>query len=73
MGKLGGFSYRELVEKLRKFGFEFLRSAKGDHEIWYSAEKNLFTTIPHHKEIKEGTLTAILKQCKISIKDFLEV
>jgi len=52
LGKLGDFSHRELVEKLRKFGFEFLRSAKGNHEIWYSAEKNLFTTIPHHKEIK---------------------
>ena len=72
MGKLGGFSYRDVIDKLKKFGFEFLRSAKGDHEIWYSADKNLFATIPHHKEIKEGTLSAILKQCKITPKEFIE-
>ena len=71
MGKLCGFSYREVVEKLKKFGFEFLRTAKGDHEIWHNREKDLYTTIPHHKEIKEGTLRAILKQCKINAKEFL--
>ncbi len=72
MGKLGGFSYRDVIERLRKFGFEFLKEAKGSHEIWYNPQKDLYTTIPHHKEIKEGTLSAILKQCKITPKAFLE-
>ena len=33
MGRLAGFSYRETTRKLRKFGFEFYRSGKGDREI----------------------------------------
>ena len=33
MGRLSGFSYRKVTKKLRKLGFEFYRSAKGDHEI----------------------------------------
>ena len=34
MGRLAGFSYREVTRKLQRLGFEFYRSGKGDHEIW---------------------------------------
>ncbi|MDJ0662109.1 MAG: type II toxin-antitoxin system HicA family toxin [Crocosphaera sp.] len=61
MGRLSGFSYKVVTKKLRKLGFEFYRQAKGDHEIWINTNSNLRTTIPHHKEIKEGTLRNILK------------
>lgn len=72
MGRLAGFSYREVIRKLRKLGFEFYRSGKGDHEIWFNSVTNLITTIPHHREIKEGTLKNILKQAQIEIEDFLQ-
>lgn len=36
MGRLAGFSYREVTKKLGKLGFEFYRAAKGDHEIWFN-------------------------------------
>ena len=73
MGRLAGFSYREVTRKLRKLGFEFYRSGKGDHEIWFNPNTNLRTTVPHHREIKEGTLRNILKQAQVKIEDFLEV
>ncbi len=71
MGRLSGFSYQEVTQKLRKLGFEFYRRAKGDHEIWFNSQAKCKTTIPHHKQIKEGTLRNILKQAKIDIDTFL--
>ncbi|MCE2717511.1 MAG: type II toxin-antitoxin system HicA family toxin [Dolichospermum sp.] len=73
MGRLAGFSYREVTKKLGKLGFEFYRAAKGDHEIWFNAATNQKTTIPHHREIKEGTLRSILKQAQIDVDIFLDV
>lgn len=79
MGRLAGFSYREVTKKLGKLGFIFYRSAKGEHkvslrehEIWFNPDTKQRTTIPHHKEIKEGTLRSILKQADIDVDVFLE-
>jgi predicted RNA binding protein YcfA (HicA-like mRNA interferase family) len=72
MGRLANFKYREIIKKLKKIDFYFLRSAKGSHEIWHNEEKNLFTTIPRHTgNMPEGTLRAILKQADIDVNDFL--
>lgn len=73
MGRLSGFSYREVTKKLRKAGFEFYRSGKGDHEIWINPITKLRTTVPHHKTIREGTLRAMLQQADISVDDFLNL
>ncbi|PJA48624.1 MAG: addiction module toxin, HicA family [candidate division SR1 bacterium CG_4_9_14_3_um_filter_40_9] len=73
-GRLAGFTYREVTQKLNNFGFSFLRQGKGDHEMWYNQEKNLYTTVVNKggKNLKEGTLRAILRQCGIDVNDFLE-
>ncbi len=71
MGRLSGFSYQKVTLKMRKLGFEFYRNAKGDHEIWFNPQTKCKTTIPHHKQIKEGTLRNILKQAKIDADIFL--
>ena len=72
MGRLSGFKYREIVNLLKKFGFEFYRQAAGSHEIWYNSQTNRFTTIPNHTgDMPEGTLRAILKQAGINPDEFL--
>ena len=74
MGRLSGFKYREVVKKLKKFGFKFYRSGKGSHEIWFNKAENLYTTIPRHRgDIPEGTLREILKQTNIEVEDFLKI
>ena len=74
MGRLSGFRYREITKRLKKLGFQFDRQAAGSHEIWYNAEKNLYTTIPNHSgDMPEGTLRAILKQAGIEPDDFLKL
>lgn len=72
MGRLGGFKYREIIKKLKKFGFEFHRQAAGSHEIWYNKQTNKYTTIPNHSgDMPEGTLKAILKQAGVDTEEFL--
>lgn len=74
MGRLNGFSYRDIIKKLRLLGFEFFRHASGSHEIWYNEETDRFTTIPRHNfDMPEGTLRTILKQAGIEVNDFLKV
>jgi len=73
MGRLGGFRYREIISRLKRFGFTFHRQAAGSHEIWYCEQTKRFTTIPNHTgDMPEGTLRAILKQAGVDADDFLK-
>ena len=73
MGRLGGFRYREIIERLKQFGFQFDRQAAGSHEIWYNSKTNRYTTLPNHSgDMPEGTLRAILKQAGITTAEFLK-
>ncbi len=72
MGRLSGFRYRDVVRRLRSFGFRFDRQAAGSHELWFHAERNLYTVLLNHPgDIPEGTLRAILKQAEIAPEEFL--
>ena len=73
MGRLSGFKYREIVKRLKQFGFEFDRQAAGSHEIWFNPTTRRYTTIPNHPgDMPEGTLRAILKQAGIAPDEFLK-
>jgi len=73
MGRLSGFSYREIVKRLKAFGFTFHRQAAGSHEIWFDPASNRYTTIPNHPgDMPEGTLRAILRQAGIEPEEFLK-
>ncbi|NEU72052.1 type II toxin-antitoxin system HicA family toxin [Hassallia byssoidea VB512170] len=72
MGRLAGFSYRQIIRILKTFGFVFSRQAAGSHEIWFNPETNHYTTIPNHSgDMPEGTLRAILKQAGIDPEEFI--
>jgi len=36
MGRLGGFRYREVTVRLRRFGFVFEREGAGSREVWFN-------------------------------------
>ncbi len=73
MGRLSGFKYRDIIKRLKGFGFTFYRQASGSHEIWFNNKTNRFITIPNHSgDMPEGTLRAILKQADIQIEAFLK-
>lgn len=63
-------AYREVIKKARKAGFVFRRATGGTHEVWWNEEKKKTCVIPHHKEIKSGTLKSIINQMGITEEDF---
>jgi predicted RNA binding protein YcfA (HicA-like mRNA interferase family) len=72
MGRLAGFRYREIVQRLKALGFQFDRQAAGSHEIWFNSSTRRYTTIPNHPgDMPEGTLRAILKQAGVTPEQFL--
>ena len=73
MGRLAGFRYREIVQRLKTLGFQFDRQAAGSHEIWLNPSTRRYTTIPNHPgDMPEGTLRAILKQAGVTPEQFIE-
>jgi len=71
VGKLSGFRYREIIKRLKRFGFTFDRQAAGSHEIWYNPSSGRYTTVLNHPgDMPERTLRAILKQAGIDQNKF---
>ena len=64
------FPYRDVIKKARKAGFVFRRATGGTHEIWWNEKKKKTCVIPHHKEVKSGTLKSIIKQMGFTEKEF---
>lgn len=65
--------YRIVIKKLRKLGFSFRRATGGSHEIWWNEKTRKTCVVPHHREIRAGTLKSIIKQAGVDEKDFLEI
>lgn len=63
-------AYREVIKKARKAGFILRRTTSGSHEIWWHEGKRKTCVIPHHREIKTGTLKNILKQMDLTELEF---
>lgn len=65
--------YRELAKKLRNLGCrEIPRRGKGSHKKWFNPESGRGTVIPNwgDKDLKKGTIKAVLKQLGIDRDDF---
>lgn len=62
--------YRIVIKKLRKLGFAFRRATGGSHEIWWNERTRKTCVVPHHREIKAGTLKSIIKQAGVDEKNF---
>ncbi len=74
MGRLAGFKYREVAQKLRTCGYVFDRPGPGSHEVWRHPETGRKVTIPHHPgDMPEGTLRAVLREAGIDTDTFLNV
>lgn len=72
MSRLAGFKYREVVRRLRAFGWAFDRPGPGSHEVWRHPATGRRVTLPHHsRDMAEGTLRAILREAGIDAEDFL--
>ncbi|MGH7889319.1 MAG: type II toxin-antitoxin system HicA family toxin [Thermodesulfobacteriota bacterium] len=75
MTKLAPLRYEDVVRKLKKLGFKFYRQGKGSHELWVRDSDGKTIPIPKHKgkDVRKGTLKAIIGQTGVSIKEFMEL
>lgn len=74
MSQLKKISGKECVKILcNKFGFRFVRQ-KGSHMILKKETANgeIGTVVPNHKEIKIGTLKSVLELAKVREEEFAE-
>lgn len=63
-------TYREVIKKARKADFVLRRSTGGTHEVWWNEGKKRTCVIPHHREIKPGTLRNIIRQMGLTEEEF---
>lgn len=70
--KIPPLKYREVIKKLREFGFVFRRATGGSHEIWWNEKTRKTCVVPHHHEVKSGTLKSITNQTGITPENFLK-
>ena len=65
--------YREVTERLRRFGFRFYRQGKGSHELWVRDADGRVVPVPKHKgkSIRKGTVRAIIRESGVSIDEFM--
>ena len=55
---------RDLERHLRRHGCVFFREG-GTHTVWLNPSNRKITSVPRHREIKEGTARGICKQLEI--------
>jgi predicted RNA binding protein YcfA (HicA-like mRNA interferase family) len=66
------FSGKEVVKALRRTGY-VVDHQRGSHIFLYNLEKSISLVVPLHKELKKGTLLAILKRAGLSLDDLKEL
>ncbi len=72
MPKLPAVSGKDVVKALSKHGFT-VRKGKGDHVVLQSNDRYRNIVVPLHKELKSGTIRAIIKQAGLSVDEFLNL
>jgi len=74
MPKLPSVSGQRTIRALKRAGFVELRQ-KGSHvSLERRVGENVFkTVVPMHPELAKGTLTDILKQCGLTLDQFLDL
>lgn len=63
-------SYQQVIKKARKAGFVLRRRTGGTHEIWWNEVTKKTCVIPHHHEVKPGTIKSIIKQMGLTDQQF---
>lgn len=65
-------SSQSVCEALSKVGFrEIPGRGKGSHTFLYRADPPAGITVPQQREVKRGTLRAIIRQAGLSVDEFI--
>lgn len=73
MSALPRISGRQVVQMLKKIGYEQDRQ-RGSHMILRQTDSpHRRLTVPDHKEIAKGTLRAIIRQAGLTVDEFTDL
>lgn len=72
MSKLPLLSARECIWALEKIGFHELHQT-GSHIIMRRDDPKTTVSVPNHREIRRGTLRAIIRQIGMTVEEFTEL
>jgi predicted RNA binding protein YcfA (HicA-like mRNA interferase family) len=73
MTKLPVVSGQQVVRALGRIGYEFDRQ-RGSHVILrQAASPHRRITVPDHAEVARGTLRAIIRQCGLTVEEFVSM
>ncbi|MGE5596395.1 MAG: type II toxin-antitoxin system HicA family toxin [Hyphomicrobiales bacterium] len=70
MGRLAGFSSREVIRVAESTGWVLVRT-EGDHFIFRKAGVRWTLTIPLRKDLGEGLVRKLIRQMGLTVDDFL--
>jgi predicted RNA binding protein YcfA (HicA-like mRNA interferase family) len=70
MGKLPVVSGREVIRRLEKVGFVFVRQSGSHMILRREAPPKMTVSVPDHKELKRNTLKNILRQINLPVEGF---
>lgn len=73
MAKLPIVSGREVVKKLERVGFIFVRQVGSHMILRREALPKITVSVPDHKELKRRTLKNILRQVGLTVRQFEEL
>ncbi|MHB8360231.1 MAG: type II toxin-antitoxin system HicA family toxin [Thermoplasmataceae archaeon] len=72
MPRFPSISGKDAVKALSKTGF-VLRRQVGSHMVMKRESDGRRVTIPNHDELPKGTLRAIIRQCDLTVEEFIKL
>ena len=72
MPKLPVLTSKQLIKKLKEFGFQ-LDHTTGSHYIFYNSNNSKRAVVPYHfKTLPKGTFLSILREAGLTKEDILK-
>ena len=72
MARLPAISGRQAVVAFQRAGFE-VRRQRGSHIIMVKAGTPQTLSVPDHRQLKPGTLRALVRKCGLTVEEFAEL
>ena len=72
MPKLPSVSGKDTIKVLSKVGFKVKRQV-GGHIILKREKDGKRVAVPNHDELPKGTLRAIIRQCDLTVEEFIKL
>ena len=72
MARLPSVSGRQAVAAFQRIGFE-IRRQRGSHIVLVRTGTPVTLSVPEHRELKRGTLRALIRQANLTVDEFVEL